>query len=157
MVPPPMAVTDPSTITPSRSRPRRPAASAPLTANTATPTRSKTYASTRFSAEGPLRLDLHRGPDRDDPPDLLHLLVGEGDAAVGPILQEMPRADLALSRRQAMDHDLAARVHAQRIGDHEVALVGIRDVQREMIVAVLVQRVDGEEPFGGAVVAAAPL
>jgi hypothetical protein len=46
------------------------------------------------SGEG-LRDDLHRCTDRYGPPDFIHLLVGDGDTAVCPVLATMPFADPA--------------------------------------------------------------
>src|SRR5712692_1611428 len=56
-----------------------------------------------------LRLDLNRRPVRYCPPDLVHFLVGNCDAAIGPILQAVTTSYPAIAIGKPMHVDIAAR------------------------------------------------
>jgi hypothetical protein len=56
-----------------------------------------------------LRLDLNRRPVRYCPPDLVHFLVGNCDAAIGPILQAVTASYPAIAIGKPMHVDIAAR------------------------------------------------
>jgi len=61
--------------------------------------------------------------------------------------------DVVVSGRQAVDHDVSARIDAELAGAFTVCRVGIRDVQSEVAGAVRVPAVDGVVAFGSFVVA----
>jgi hypothetical protein len=90
---------------------------------------------------------------RNEPPDLIHLLVGDGNAALGPILQAMRASQTSVAVGQAVDHDVASgrRARLPRPG----AIVGIRarNVKRAVELAVLVSAVDQVDSFRSFMVA----
>src|SRR5215469_9276959 len=76
-----------------------------------------------------LRLDLNFGAVGHQRPDLFDLRVGHGDAAQSPIRLPVQRAEIRKSRRQAVNHDVAAGVDSELGGASTVGSVGIGDVQ----------------------------
>lgn len=61
-------------------------------------------------------------------PYFVHLLVGDGDAAVRPILQPMLRSNPAVSVGQAVDEDVPSGGNALLAGGCAFLRVWIRDV-----------------------------
>src|SRR5512144_723521 len=62
------------------------------------------HASAARAAKRALRADLDRRPVIDELPDLVHLVVGDGDTSIGPVVGAMRVGDPALPVGQAMDH-----------------------------------------------------
>lgn len=72
--------------------------------------------------------DLDRRAVGHQVPDLLDLFVGDGDAAVGPIVEAVRRPEIRRAVGQAVDHDRAAGRDAAGLGRRGVAAVGVRDM-----------------------------
>src|ERR1035437_8745991 len=64
-----------------------------------------------------LRTNLDRRAHRNPVPNLVDLLVGDGDAAQRPVVEPVRRADPALAVGQAVDHDGSAGRDAQVRGN----------------------------------------
>ena len=87
--------------------------------------------------------DLNRRPVGDPPRDFLHLLVGHGDTALGPVDRRVRSADPGKTIFDAMDHDVAARRNAQFLGAFFVSFVGVGNAQRDVVVALPVLGLNG--------------
>src|SRR5882672_9988833 len=68
--------------------------------------------------------------DGDQGPDLVDLLVSDGDAAESPVVEAVSGADQALAVGQAVDHDVAARGDTEAGSALAVVGIGVRDVER---------------------------
>src|SRR5262249_34996181 len=89
------------------------------------------------TATSPLRADLDRRAVIHELPDLVHLVIGHRDAAVGPVELPLCLADPALAVGQAVDHHAVPRRHPGAPGEVEILLVGIGDAQRAVEAALL--------------------
>jgi hypothetical protein len=98
--------------------------------------------STLFRSLVALWTDLHGSADGDEVPDLVDLLVGDGDAAQSPVDDAVRGADEAAAVGKAVNHDVAARTCTD--GGRPLAIVGtgIRDMQRFVIGGMRVAAVD---------------
>src|SRR5262245_26173274 len=93
-----------------------------------------------------LRTNLDRRPVIDELPDLVHLVVGHRDAAVGPVEPLMRVSDPARRVRQPVDHHATARRESGPAREVQVLLVRVRDVQREVEAALRAARRDDLAP-----------
>src|SRR5215471_9379375 len=117
---------------PNRRR-RRNARGAPTTpaATTRTPARSPT-----------LCIDGDRCAIGHQAPYLVHLLVGDGDAALRPIVVA------ALAVFEAVNHDVAAGGNSSSLGTLDVVRVGIGNMQRQIVAALWIAAVDDVATLG---------
>jgi hypothetical protein len=83
----------------------------------------------------PSRFDLHGRANGNQRPDLVDLLVGNRDAAVGPIHLTVCRANPAILGAKPVDFDVTAGTHAEFAGVFLVARVGLRNMQRAVELA----------------------
>ena len=93
-------------------------------------------------------MDFDGRSDGDEGPDLVNFLVGDGDAAQGPVIKAVSGTDEAPAIGQAVDHDRSAGRDAEARGALAVVGVGVGDVQRLVIFAAGVAAVDDVVPFG---------
>ena len=77
-----------------------------------------------------------RGAVGNQPGDFLHLLVGDGDAAFGPVDLRMKAAKPGETIFYAMDHDIAAWGNAQFFGTLYIFFIGVGNAKREVVIAV---------------------
>ena len=104
-----------------------------------------------------LRANLHRRAHGNEIPDFVHLVVRDGDAAQGPVVEAMRGAKCAHAVGKAVNHDGSTGSDARGCGSFAVGCIGIGDVQSLVVVAVLVAGVDGVVAFGRAGIALALL
>src|SRR5262249_49577261 len=100
-----------------------------------------------------LRPNLDGGRFACHEPDIDHVGVADGDAAVGPVGLLVAAQVVLRLVRQAVNHDLAAGIDALGTRTRTIALIGIRHVDREKEVAVGVARVEQVLAFRRAKVA----
>lgn len=82
-------------------------------------------------------------------PNLFDFLVGDSDAADRPVDSAMRSAQPAETVRDAVNHDVAARIATDLFSASNIGGVGIRQVKRAMVVRVRVPGVDAIRAFGG--------
>src|SRR5271155_1671940 len=85
--------------------------------------------------------DLNRRSVRHRAPDLVDLVVGNSDAAVGPVLQSMSRAHISIAIGQSVNKDITPGRRALLASLRPVALTGIRNVNRLVELAVGVAKI----------------
>lgn len=102
-------------------------------------------------------LDLYRRSGGNEFPDFVYLLVGEGDAAIGPVDATLKRPEPAKAVLDSVDHDVAAGCYAQIFCVELVFSIRIGDVQREVKPAVSVLCVNGVKALWSFMVAVALL
>src|SRR5690606_2406291 len=95
--------------------------------------------------------DQDRSAVADHGIDVLDLVVGDGDAACGPVKALLGKD--ASFGALTVDKDVAACAAPQRRGAGGVFCIRIRDPDREVIAAVGVTAVDIVQPLGGFAVA----
>lgn len=71
-------------------------------------------------------------------PDLIHLLVGNSYASVGPIVESMGSADEAIICRQTMDENVSARRDAPLASRSRLVRRWVGNVQRLVVLALRV-------------------
>jgi hypothetical protein len=102
---------------------------------------------------GRSRLDFDGGADRHETPDLFDLGVADCYATLGPIHMALLRAQPLISSGQAMNHDGPAWVEPNLSRTQTVSSVWIRNVKREVKLAVRVLHVEDVFALGSFVVA----
>src|SRR5688572_10653129 len=101
----------------------------------------------------PLWPDLYRCSIRNGPIDFFDLEVGHGDATGCPVALSMKPADPAISIAKTVNHDVASGRTVMGRGSVDVALLRIRDVQGEMVIAVRFMEIDRVNPFRSPLIA----
>ena len=105
------------------------------TASSASNWQRKPKATALSSADRPgSSVDLNRGAVGDQRPDFADLLIGDSDAAIGPVPEQVQVSDKAPSVRQAVNYDVAPRrvaggrrtrrIGRSRIGNMEAEIGG---------------------------------
>src|SRR5512134_48115 len=92
----------------------------------------------RSGVRCPLRQDMKRRTDGNCTPELLDLLVREGDAAFRPVEIAMCRAYPRLSRRENVAHDVATGRHAQLASTRAMGRIRVGDAECAVILALRV-------------------
>src|SRR5690606_11708777 len=100
------------------------------------------------------RYDFDPGTIRYQIPQLLHVGVVQGDAAVGPVQAAEEPFGVFLIDRCAVDHDHPARIHPPLPGLGAVLEVRIVKMQAQVVTRAAVSPVDMVDACRGAVVAA---
>ena len=100
-----------------------------------------------------LRLDFYAGSGGDEAEEFFDFGVGEGDAAVGPVVLVLETAEVFVFLFDAVDHDVSAWWPAEGFRVGFVGGVGVGDVKRKVETALLVLAVDEVGAFGGFMVA----
>ena len=80
-------------------------------------------------------------------PYLVHFLVRDGDATVGPIPEAMSRSEGSIAIRQAMDINLTAGRHPAPPRRSEISHAGIGNMDRFVKLAVRIARVQNVGTF----------
>src|SRR5579872_4899580 len=97
-----------------------------------------------------LRANLDHDTIGNEAPDLLDLLVGDRNAAPGPVGLQVGFPDRTLAVRQTVDQDVATGLDAQTAGVLAVGRVRVGDVEGAVELALRVPSVDAVEPLGSA-------
>jgi hypothetical protein len=105
-----------------------------------------------FREPAGLGADFDRSPIGDGEPDFIHFVVGDGDAAIGPIVQPVGGANRAVAARQAVDEDVAAGGDAAFASCRSLRGSWIGNVERLVELALGVARIQNVNPFRGLVV-----
>src|SRR3954452_9090670 len=90
----------------------------------------------------PSRPDLDHRPIRHQLPDLLDVVIGNGDTSSRPISMFEDGAKPSPAIRSAVNHDLAARPDSQPPRTSAVSGIRIRHMKRQMVLAVRVATID---------------
>ena len=90
-------------------------------------------------------------------PDFVHLLVGNGDAAIRPVFQPMRCSHPAITVGQPMYVDVTPRGNAVSPRRGTIPIVRVRNVNRFIEMAMRIARIENISPFGGLVVSLAGL
>ena len=94
--------------------------------------------------------DLNGGVVCGQIPDILQVLIGEGNATVGPVACLVIRNWLREPIRLSMDKDIPARTQVQCGGSLQVRRAGVGNVQRLEVMAVFQAKIDDVSAFGRA-------
>ena len=81
------------------------------------------------------RQDANWGSVGDQLPDFVHGLIGDRDAAVGPVQTDVGERQVAGVVGQTVDHDVAAGVQAPGLGEFPVPGAGIGDAAAGLAMA----------------------
>lgn len=85
-------------------------------------------------------------------PDFVYLGIRDRDASIGPISCAMGRADHAIAIRQSVDHDVAAGGTSFVLSFPPVLLIGIRNVNGLVKLALRIPPVERVGSFGSLVI-----
>src|SRR5215469_12248984 len=85
---------------------------------------------------------------RHGPPNFVHLLVCNGDAAIGPLPRPMSTTNPPISVGQAAQHDIATLRYSKFAGVHPVFRIRIRDMDRAPKLAVFISAIEEYTPSG---------
>src|SRR5699024_6325388 len=100
-----------------------------------------------------LWINMNRRAGRDYAPERIHVLIRQGDAAVGPVAT----ATVGIIRGFAMNHDGAAGINAIGLGPGDIFGVGVGDVDGAIEQAVGIAPVKHVGALGSARVTALAL
>src|ERR1700682_2218385 len=88
------------------------------------------------------RPNLDRLSSRNGPINFFDLEIRDGNAAGSPIAAPVKSPDPAAAVRQSVNNNVASRRETLSSGAIDVARLGIRDVQRQMVIAVRFVEID---------------